>query len=425
MVFVDEVLIHVKAGRGGDGSVSFRREKHVPRGGPDGGDGGHGGSIILIGDGNMTTLVDFRFKRQYKAPSGLHGSGNNKFGKSGEDIELRVPVGTQVRNAETGELVVDIVRPGQREVIAKGGRGGRGNATFVSATHQAPRLAEKGEPPEEYELRLELKLLADVGLIGFPNVGKSTLISRISAAKPKIADYPFTTLVPNLGVVSVEPGKSFVVADIPGLIEGASEGAGLGHQFLRHVERTRMLVHLLDISGLTMRDPEEDFRIVNRELAAYSERLASLPQLVALNKADMPEAAEIVEPLQAKLEGEGHDVYRISALTGEGVQDLVYAIWRGLEQLPLPAAPTAEEEVVHYRAPDQDLWEIDVTGDEFVVRGKGIERIVAMTDMNSEAGLRRLQRTLERMGIIRELRERGAEDGSQVRIGDVEFDFLD
>ncbi len=424
MMFVDEVQIHVKAGRGGDGAVSFRREKHVPRGGPDGGDGGHGGSILLIGDPNMTTLVDFRFKRSYKAPSGVHGAGNNKSGKSGEDIELRVPVGTQVRDAATGETVADIVRPGQREVVAQGGRGGRGNAAFVSATHQVPRLAEKGEPPQERDLILELKLLADVGLIGFPNVGKSTLISHISAAKPKIADYPFTTLVPNLGVVSVEPGKSFVVADIPGLIEGASEGAGLGHQFLRHVERTRLLVHLVDVSGMTMRDPAEDFRIVNRELAAYSERLSALPQLVALNKADLPEAASIVPELRAQLTAEGYDVFLISAVTGQGVQDLVYAISRALAELPVPVAP-AEEKIVRYEAPEEDTWEVEQEGDDYVIRGKGIERLVAITDMNNEAAVRRLQRTLERMGIIRELRDQGAEEGSQVRIGDVEFDFID
>ncbi|MGV3720504.1 MAG: GTPase ObgE, partial [Actinomycetota bacterium] len=291
-MFVDEVVIHVEAGRGGDGCASFRREKHVPRGGPDGGDGGRGGDVVMTADPMLTTLIDFRFKREYKAERGGNGSSNQKFGKNGAGIQLRVPVGTQVTDLETGELIADFVRPEQREVIAKGGRGGRGNTHFVSSTHQVPRFAEKGEPAEVHELRLDLKLLADVGLIGFPNVGKSTLISKVSAARPKIADYPFTTLVPNLGVVQVEPGRSFVVADIPGLIEGASSGAGLGHQFLRHVERTRMLVHVLDVSGLTMRDPYEDYLIVNQELAAYSDRLSALPQLVALNKSDMPDAAE-------------------------------------------------------------------------------------------------------------------------------------
>lgn len=412
------------AGRGGNGSVSFRREKHVPHGGPDGGDGGHGGSVILVCDPHLTTLVDFRFKREYKAERGGDGSGNNKSGKNGHDIELKIPVGTQVIDAETGDLIIDIVRPDQRVVIAKGGKGGRGNAQFVSSTHQTPRFSEKGEPAEERHLRLELKSLADVGLIGFPNVGKSTLISKISAAKPKIADYPFTTLVPNLGVVQVEPGKSFVVADIPGLIEGASGGAGLGHQFLRHVERTRLLVHILDVSGLTMRDPEEDFAAVNRELAAYSDRLADLNQLVALNKADMPDAREIVSRLRAKLEEQEYDVYEISALTGEGLPALVYALSRALDAIPLPPV-SAEEAVIRYEAPAQDQWDVEQKGEDFIVHGKGLERLVAMTDMNNEASVRRLQRIMENMGVVRKLRDMGAEHGAQVRIGDVQFDFLD
>jgi GTP-binding protein len=423
-MFVDEVLIQVKGGRGGDGSVSFRREKHVPRGGPDGGDGGRGGSVVMVADPMLTTLIDFRYTRGYKAESGGNGSGNNKSGKNGQDTELRVPVGTQVTDSETGEAVADIVRAGQREIVARGGQGGRGNATFVSSTHQTPRFCEKGEPPEERGLRLELKLLADVGLIGFPNVGKSTLISKISAAKPKIADYPFTTLVPNLGMVQVEPGKSFVVADIPGLIEGASEGAGLGHQFLRHVERTRMLVHLLDVSGLTMRDPDEDFRVVNQELAAYSPRLGELKQLVALNKADMPGAREIIPSLRERLEEQGYEVYSLSALNGEGAQSLVYSIWQTLETIPLPPPP-AEEEVVRYRAREEDSWEVERETEAFVVRGKGIERLVAMTDLNNEAGLRRLQRIMERMGIVSRLRDLGAENGHTVRIGSAEFDFID
>jgi GTPase len=423
-MFVDEVVIHVRGGRGGDGCVSFRREKHVPRGGPDGGDGGRGGNVVLVADPMLTTLLDFRYKRDYKAERGGDGSGNNKSGKNAADIELRVPVGTQVTDMRSGELVADLVSPGQREIVARGGKGGRGNAVFVSSTHQAPRFAEKGEPAEERDLRLELKLLADVGLIGFPNVGKSTLITKMSAAKPKIADYPFTTLVPNLGVVHVEPGKSFVAADIPGLIEGASEGAGLGHQFLRHIERTRLLVHVLDVSGLTMRDPYEDFAIVNRELVAYSERLAGLTQLVALNKSDMPGANEIIPELRPRLESEGYTVYEISALTGAGVRELIYALSRALDEIPVPPAP-AEETVIRYEAPEEDRWEIDREGEEFVVRGKGLERLVAMTDMNNEAAVRRLHRILDRAGVIRRLRELGAEDGAQVRIGNEEFDFLD
>jgi GTP-binding protein len=424
-MFVDEVLIQVRAGRGGEGSVSFRREKHVPRGGPDGGHGGNGGNVVMVADPMLTTLIDFRYQREYKADNGIPGAGNDRSGKHGADIELKVPVGTQVTDADTGEVVADFVRAGQREVVAKGGSGGRGNAMFVSSTHQVPRFAERGEPAEERNLRLDLKLLADVGLIGFPNVGKSTLVSRISAAKPKIADYPFTTLVPNLGMVSVEPGKSFVVADIPGLIEGASEGAGLGHQFLRHVERTRLLVHLLDVSGLTMREPLEDFEIVERELAAYSEHLAALPRIVALNKADMPEAAALVPGLRAELEGRGLEVHEISALTGMGQRELVFSLWRILETMP-PAMPLVEEETAaRYRPADVDTWEVERTSNGFVVKGRGIERLVAMTSMNSEAGVNRLQRIMEKMGVVSRLRDLGALDGDTVRIGDVEFDFLD
>jgi GTPase len=424
-MFVDEVIIRVKAGRGGDGAVSFRREKHVPRGGPDGGDGGRGGSVTLVADSMLTTLIDFRYQREYKGERGVNGGGNNKSGKDGAGIELKVPVGTQVRDAETGELIADIVRAGQREVVARGGQGGRGNAIFVSSTHQTPRFSERGEPGTERSLRLELKLLADVGLIGFPNVGKSTLISRMSAAKPKIADYPFTTLVPNLGMVQTEPGKSFVAADIPGLIEGASEGAGLGHQFLRHVERTRLLVHVLDVSGTTMREPEEDFRIVNHELAAYSDTLSELPQLMALNKCDLPDSREIAARLRPRLEEQGYRVFEVSGATGQGIRELTYALQSALDQIPVPAAP-AEQEVIHYRAPAEEQWSVDEDQEgTYVVHGKGLERLVAMTDLNNEAGVRRLQRIMDKMGVVRRLRELGAEDGDQVRIGTVEFDFVD
>jgi GTP-binding protein len=399
----------------------------------------------MVADPNLTTLIDFRYKRDYKARRGENGSGNQRHGSNGGDIELRLPVGTLVTAAETGETVADFVRPGQREVVGQGGSGGRGNARFATSTHQTPRFGEKGEPGEERDLRLELKLLADVGLIGFPNVGKSTLIARISAARPKIADYPFTTLVPNLGVVRVEEAHSFVVADIPGLIEGAHVGAGLGHQFLRHVERTRLLVHLLDVSGLSGRDPWEDFEIVNRELAAHSEPLAERPQLVALNKADMPEAAGIVAALTPRLETEGYSVFPISALTGQGVPALLYAIWDQLVELPVQAPPV-ETEVVRFTGPEQDAWEVALAEEEaagrssngaiarhdqepeprtWLVRGKKVERLVVMTDMDNESGVRRMQRILERMGVIGRLRDLGARDGDTVRIGATEFDFID
>jgi GTP-binding protein len=430
-MFVDEVSIHVKAGSGGDGSVSFRREKHVPRGGPDGGDGGRGGSVMMVADPNLTTLIDFRYKRDYKAGRGANGSGNQKHGANGADVVLKVPVGTIVTSIETGEVLADFVRPDQREVAARGGMGGRGNARFATSTHQTPRFSEKGEPGEERDLRLELKLLADVGLIGFPNVGKSTLIARISAARPRIADYPFTTLAPNLGVVRIDESYSFVVADIPGLIEGAHAGAGLGHQFLRHIERTRLLVHLLDVSGLSGRDPWEDFCIVNRELRAHNERLAELPQLVALNKADMPGADAIVRELAPRLQEAGYPHFSTSALTGEGVQPLLYDVWDRLQQLPA-AAPPAETEIVRFTGPEEEGWEVELADEHagapshtWILRGKKVERLVAMTDMENEAGVRRLQRILERMGVVGRLRSMGAVDGDTVRIGPTEFDFID
>jgi GTP-binding protein len=423
-VFVDEVEIRVRAGAGGDGCVAFRREKHVPRGGPDGGSGGHGGSVVFEADSALTTLIDLRFQREYKAARGGQGQGNNKSGQDAQDIVIRVPVGTQVTDLDTGEVVVDLVRSSQRAVAARGGAGGRGNALFVSSTHQTPRFAEKGEPGTERRLRVELKLLADVGLVGFPNVGKSTLIARISAARPKIADYPFTTLVPNLGVVSLEPGKSFVAADVPGLIEGASEGAGLGHQFLRHLERTRLLIHLVDVSGLSGRDPLDDFHIVNRELSAHSPHLAGLQQLVALNKSDMPVDSARRSILREAIEAEGFPCFEISALTGTGVPTILFAVWSELEQLPV-AAPAAEVAEITYRPARHDTWEASKGEEGYIVRGAGIERLVAMTDMQNDAAVRRLHRIVNRMGVIRRLRELGATEGDNVRIGQEEFDFVE
>jgi GTP-binding protein len=424
-MFLDEATIRVHAGSGGNGAVSFRREKHVPRGGPDGGDGGKGGDVAVVAEAGLNTLIDFRHRRDFRAQRGGDGSCNQKSGKQAVDVEIPVPVGTLVADADTGEPLADLVYPGQRAVVARGGRGGRGNAHFATSTQQTPRFGERGEPAESRTLRLELKLLADVGLVGFPNVGKSTLIARISAARPKIADYPFTTLVPNLGVVSVDEAKSFVVADLPGLIEGAHRGAGLGHQFLRHVERTRLLVHLVDVSGFSGRNPWEDYQAIGRELGAYSPRLADLPAVVALNKADMPEAPAIVAALRPRLEAIGNEVHSLSALTGEGVPGLVYAIWQRLEALPAPAQQAAVESV-RITAQEEEPWEADREGDGvFRVRGRGVERLVAMTDLNNEAGVRRMQRILERMGVVRRLRDLGAEDGDTVQIGAEEFDFLD
>jgi GTP-binding protein len=425
MQFVDEVEITVKGGDGGNGVVAFRREKFVPRGGPSGGDGGHGGDVILEADSKLSTLVDLRYKKRYVAERGGNGGPDNKRGKDGEDLILKVPVGTIVYDADTGKVVADLVSDGARCVAAHGGRGGRGNASFATSTNQTPKFAEKGEPGEEVRIRLELKLLADVGLIGYPNVGKSTLISRISAAKPKIADYPFTTLVPNLGVVRVDD-QSFVVADMPGLIDGAHEGAGLGDQFLRHIERTRLLVHVLDVSGLTGRDPLEDFDRINHELCAYSEKLAALPQIVALNKIDVPGSAEVVDRVKPELERRGYAVHQISALTGQGVQELVYRIAETLKSLGPRETPPIEEVAYFTVDRDAESWKVTKSGDgRFEVTGKPVETLIARTDLDNEYALQRLHRQLERMGVIEALREQGAKHGDIVTIRGVEFDFWD
>lgn len=428
-MFVDEVKIEVKAGDGGNGLVAFRREKYVPRGGPAGGDGGRGGDVILVADGHLTTLVDFRYKRSYKAERGEDGGPNCVTGKNGADLVLKVPVGTQVFDVETGELLADLDVEGQNVAVARGGRGGRGNAHFATPTLRAPRFAENGEPGESHKLRLELKLLADVGLIGFPNVGKSTLIARVSAAKPKIADYPFTTLVPNLGIVRVDENRSFAMADIPGLIEGAHAGAGLGIRFLRHVERTRFLVHIIDVSGMTGRNPIDDFDIINRELRLYSPDLAKLPQVVALNKIDLPSGRETAESLAPVFESRGFKTFLISAVTGEGIDSLLYFLADELETLDKVVPTPGEARKILRIAPeklDPKRWEAKKTGEhEFMIEGKGIERTVAMTNLSNEEAIRRLQRKLERMGVIEALKELGVQNGDTVRIGALEFDYLD
>ena len=429
-MFVDEVVIDVKAGDGGNGSVAFRKEKYVPRGGPNGGDGGKGGDVYLEADSNLSTLLDFRYQRHYEALRGIHGTSRDMSGKNAGDITLKVPVGTTATEVETDRILTDLTKHGQRVVIARGGQGGRGNAHFASSVQQAPKYAENGEPGEEHQIKLELKLLADVGLIGYPNVGKSTLIAALSAAKPKIADYPFTTLVPNLGVVRVDEERTFVIADIPGLIEGASEGVGLGHQFLRHVERTRLLCHLIDISGTTGRDPLDDYAIINRELAAYDDKLAQLPQVVVLNKSDIadPEEAEL---LRAEFADEDKPVFVISAATRTGLEPLVYFLAERLSEMPLP--PAFDDEIVRITADTMKgrrtdrRWDAayDAGTQTYVVSGKGIERLVAMTQLQNEDAVNRLQRTLEKTGIINKLRTLGAKQGDTVRIGKAVFDFFD
>jgi len=332
MKFVDEVRIYVKAGDGGNGCVSFRRERFIPKGGPDGGDGGRGGSVILQADTQVSTLLDLSYPQQLRAPRGVHGKGKDQAGRNGEDLVLRVPVGTLIRDDQTGEQLADLTTDGQRFVAAEGGRGGRGNGRFATPTLRAPRHAETGEKGEERWLRLELKLLADVGLVGYPNVGKSTLLSRISSARPKIADYPFTTLAPNLGVVIRGDHRPFVVADIPGLIEGASKGAGLGLTFLRHVERTKLLLHLLDLSEGPTRRPLEDFLAINEEMRAYGLSLQEKPQIIALNKIDLPHVRERSSEIEKQFEKRGHRIYLISGKTGEGIEELVEAVAEALER---------------------------------------------------------------------------------------------
>ena len=425
MQFVDRVEIWIKGGDGGNGIVAFRREKYVPRGGPSGGNGGRGGNITICANSGLNTLVDFRYKKHYKAERGGDGGPNDRHGKDGNDLTLPVPVGTLVMDSETGKVLADLTREGQTYIAAKGGDGGRGNASYATSTLQTPKFAEKGEPTEEVHLVLELKLLADVGLVGYPSVGKSTLISKISAARPKIADYPFTTLVPNLGVVKIED-NSFVVADMPGLIEGAHMGAGLGIQFLRHIERTRLLVHIIDVSGLTGRDPMRDFDSINSELSSHSEKLASLPQIVAFNKVDMPDAPEIISRLRPCLEERGLEVFEISALTGLGLQPLLYRIAERLKELPREVEAPVEEVVRFTVEPGEEAWEAKKTGaNEYVVTGKAVEMIVARTDVNNEYAIRRMHQQLEKMGVIKKLRNLGAQHGDSVIIRGLEFEFSD
>lgn len=422
-MFVDRVKIYVKGGDGGNGCISFRREKYVPRGGPDGGNGGRGGDVIMVVDSGLRTLLDYRYKRHYKAQRGKHGSGKAKDGASADPLVLRVPPGTVIRDAETGELIADLVNEGDQVVVARGGRGGRGNRSFRSAVRKTPRFAEKGEPGEERWLILELKLLADVGLIGMPNVGKSTLLSRISEAKPKIGDYPFTTINPNLGVVELPDGRQFVAADLPGLIEGASRGVGLGHEFLRHIERTRVLLHILDI---TQGDPLDAFTKINNELKEYDERLLDYPQIVVINKADIPDVKERAPEVAASLKKEGFEVFIISAATGEGITPLLYRTADLLDALN-ERDGKEEKVVVHrvHRREKENRFEVVREGKDFVVKGKAVERLLAMTDIDNDEALHRMQMILDRMGVFRELKEQGVQNGDTVIIGDISFEYYD
>lgn len=423
-MFVDTAKIFIKSGDGGDGSISFRREKYIAFGGPDGGDGGDGGDIILVADPNMTTLLDFTYKRKYLAERGGNGSGSKCFGKNGETLYIKVPMGTVVRDVETNKIMVDLAHPGDKYVAAKGGRGGRGNVRFTTPTRQAPDFAEPGMPGEERYISLELKVLADVGLLGFPNVGKSTLLSVVSKARPKIANYHFTTLKPNLGVVAMPGIQSFVMADIPGIIEGAAEGVGLGIQFLRHIERTRVLIHIVDISGVEGRDPFEDFVKINEELKKYSIKLWDRPQIVAANKSDMLYDDEIFEDFKKKVEELGYDrVIKMSAATNQGVEELMKEAARLLSTIPVTDIEISEEEKF---VPEEKKFTYSIRKEDgvYVVEGSFVDRLLASVNINDPDALRYFHKVLKNKGILQELRDLGIEDGDMVRLNDFEFEYL-
>lgn len=424
-MFVDQAKIYIKAGDGGDGAVSFHREKYVAAGGPDGGDGGKGGDIVFVVDDNISNLIDFRYKRKYVAEKGQNGGAKNCSGRNAPDLVVKVPRGTVVREIKSGRILADLSTD-EPAVIAHGGKGGRGNAHFATSTRQIPKFAKPGFRGDEYEVMLELKLIADVGLVGFPNVGKSTLISVVSAAKPKIANYHFTTLTPVLGVVKIEEGKSFVMADIPGLIEGASEGVGLGHEFLRHVERCRLIVHVIDVSGSEGRDPIEDFKAINHELENFSMELAEAPQIVAANKSDMA-TPEQVERLRNYVEDQGLLFYEISAATTKGTKELMYGVWERLSVLPpvkqFEAQPLTQEELDDKLILKKD-FRVTVEDGVYFVEADWLLDILRTANMDDYSSLQYFQNVLRTSGIIDKLEEMGIEEGDTVSIFDFEFEYL-
>ena len=429
-MFIDQVKISLKAGDGGNGIVAYRREKYVPLGGPAGGDGGKGASIIFQVDEGLRTLLDFRFQRMFKAEKGENGQSSNMHGRGAKDLILKVPPGTIIKNAETGEIIADLVMHEQSATVAKGGRGGRGNSRFASASNPAPDFCENGEPGEELEVVLELKLMADVGLVGYPSVGKSTLLSIVSKAKPKIGAYHFTTIKPNLGVVQTKDNRSFVMADLPGLIEGASEGVGLGHQFLRHVERCRVIVHMIDMSRTDGRDPYEDYVTINKELKNYNEKLAKRPQIIVANKMDMPDSAENLEIFKEDL-GTDAEIIELSAATYQNIDTLLYKIADLLEATKDINFDEEDEldgvhRVMYKHEKSVDHFEITRDDDgAYVVSGNAIERLFKMTDFTRDASVKRFARQMRTMGIDDALRERGAKNGDTVRIMRGEFEFIE
>ena len=430
--FTDLSRISVKGGDGGAGCMSFRREAFVPKGGPDGGDGGNGGNVVLECDPQLSSLIDYRFKHHFKASRGTHGQGSRRHGADGRDLVLKVPVGTQVRELDPKTMAVlyeiaDLTEPGQRVVVAPGGVGGKGNVHFVTSVRRAPAFAEKGEPAREHWIELEMKLVADVALVGLPSVGKSSLIARMTAARPKIADYPFTTLIPNLGVVRTKDGASFVIADVPGLIEGASKGRGLGHEFLRHVERTRLILHLVDASGIEGRDPVEDYYRINAELKKYSEKIAARTQILVANKMDLPEAAENLPRLEALAKKEGIRIFAVSAAAHQGLKELIDYVGETLETLKDEPQEKAEEVRVYdasFETAEEDA--VTITRNDradFIVSNKALEKLVAMTNFGNDEAVRRFQYIWRMKKIDALLKERGIKEGMTVHIGDMEFEY--
>lgn len=424
-MFTDYAKITVKSGDGGNGAATFRREKYVAAGGPDGGDGGKGGNVYFVVDPDSNTLVDFRFKKKFKAQNGENGSGSNCYGKSGESIYIKVPRGTIIKDAQTGQVVADLSEIGQQELVLPGGRGGKGNSHFATATRQAPHFAQGGEKGIEKELILELKLLADVGLLGFPSVGKSTLLSVVSSAKPKIAAYHFTTLEPNLGVVKTKHGDSFVMADIPGIIEGASEGVGLGIQFLRHVERTRLLLHIIDVSGMEGRNPVEDFYAINAELKKYSEKLAARKQIIVANKIDSMQDESLYKKLEELAKKEGLEIYKISAATKQGVDELMDVVAKELKELPKEELIDYDERKVYTLEEEKEGFEITREKDMWVVDGPSVQRLMSRVNLEDNESMYYFQKNLDALGVNAALKKAGVKEGDTVRVVDWELEWYD
>lgn len=423
-MFTDYTKIIVKSGDGGNGAITFRREKYVASGGPDGGDGGKGGDVYFVVDPDQNTLINFRYNKKYKAQNGENGSGNRCYGKSGEDLYIKVPRGTVLKDAETKKVIADLSEEGQCELVFPGGKGGKGNSHFATATRQAPRFAQGGEKGIEKEIILELKLIADVGLVGFPNVGKSTILSMVTSARPKIADYHFTTLEPNLGVVKTEYGDSFVIADIPGIIEGASQGIGLGLKFLRHIERTRLLLHVIDVSGSEDRVPVEDFKTINEELKKYSEKLSTRKQIIVANKIDALQDERLFKDLEELAKKENIKIFKVSAATGEGLKELFKYVSEIVKILPREDIVEGDERVVYTLKDDKDEFEITRENGEFIVQGPAVDRLMGRVNLEDNESLYYFQKTIRNLGIEEALKAQGVQEGDTVRFNDWELEWF-